>query len=265
LVIFAIRDDTLDVRSVTEGDFEYLHTNANGALWIDAVDAFVLDATVTTIFGADTIMGTAGTADADVLTVQGVASMTPLLTNPGTAANWGIFVDEAAFTYTTSSVSALGAVAESTSDALADGLAGALTMTLDRKLYTAQQDPCSRIAKSYYVVDIATAQSAGAGGEVANAVASEFWYICAVNLVTNAANGVIIAGDDTDGCGSLSEGYNGGFAAATEGWMFAANGGIALGNGMGTVIKSTTANRYLCIGQSASTQLSGVITYVSAP
>lgn len=35
-------------------------------------------------------LGTAGTASSDVITVQGIASMTPLLANPGTAANWGI-------------------------------------------------------------------------------------------------------------------------------------------------------------------------------
>lgn len=35
-------------------------------------------------------LGTAGTASTDVLSVQGIASMTPLLVNPGTAANWGV-------------------------------------------------------------------------------------------------------------------------------------------------------------------------------
>lgn len=34
--------------------------------------------------------GTAGTATGGVLTVQGVAAMTPFLVNPGTAANWGV-------------------------------------------------------------------------------------------------------------------------------------------------------------------------------
>lgn len=42
----------------------------------------------TTIAGS--APGTAGTASANVLSVQGEASMTPLLANPGTAANWGI-------------------------------------------------------------------------------------------------------------------------------------------------------------------------------
>lgn len=34
--------------------------------------------------------GTAGTAATNPITVQGIASMTPLLANPGTASNWGI-------------------------------------------------------------------------------------------------------------------------------------------------------------------------------
>lgn len=35
-------------------------------------------------------LGTAGTASTDVLTVQGIASMTPFLTNPGTIGTWGL-------------------------------------------------------------------------------------------------------------------------------------------------------------------------------
>jgi hypothetical protein len=42
----------------------------------------------TTIAGS--APGTAGSASANVLTVQGVASMTPLLTNPGTIGSWGL-------------------------------------------------------------------------------------------------------------------------------------------------------------------------------
>lgn len=47
-----------------------------------------------------------------------------------------IFADEAAFTYATSKVITIGAVAEATSDLLADGTAGALSMTLRRTLRT---------------------------------------------------------------------------------------------------------------------------------
>jgi hypothetical protein len=42
----------------------------------------------TTIAGS--APGTAGSASAQVISVQGVASMTPLLSNPGTPANWGV-------------------------------------------------------------------------------------------------------------------------------------------------------------------------------
>lgn len=42
----------------------------------------------TTIAGS--APGTAGTASTNVLSVQGIASMTPLLANPGTATSWGI-------------------------------------------------------------------------------------------------------------------------------------------------------------------------------
>lgn len=35
-------------------------------------------------------LGTAGTASTDVISVQGIASMTPFLVNPGTPANWGV-------------------------------------------------------------------------------------------------------------------------------------------------------------------------------
>jgi hypothetical protein len=42
----------------------------------------------TTIAGS--APGTAGTASANVITAQGIASMTPFLVNPGTAANWAV-------------------------------------------------------------------------------------------------------------------------------------------------------------------------------
>lgn len=136
------------------------------------------------------------------------------------------------------------------------------TVNLDAlgQLWTRQLDPCSGVAKTYYAVDIVTATTV----EIANAVASQFFYICSINLVSAGANNVVIAEDDTDGCGSISAGVTGGVTAA-EGWNFAANGGIAMGNGQGAVAKTTTAQRYLCILTSAAVQLSGSISYVSAP
>lgn len=121
-------------------------------------------------------------------------------------------------------------------------------------------DPCSAETQTSYVVNLATAATT----EIANAVASEFFYICSVNLVVAGAQGVALAEDDTDGCGSVTAGLNGGTTGAT-GWSFAANGGIVIPNTGRWALKTATANRYLCIVLSQSVQTSGTITYVSAP
>lgn len=128
------------------------------------------------------------------------------------------------------------------------------------QMWTRMRDPCSGVAKTYVVIDIVTATTV----ELANAVAGEFFYICSVNLVTAGANNVVIAEDDTDGCGSPSAGVTGGVTAA-EGWNFLANSGIVAGGGNGAIAKTTTAERYLCLLTSAAVQLSGSISFVSAP
>jgi hypothetical protein len=128
-------------------------------------------------------------------------------------------------------------------------------------LWTRTLDPCSGVVKSYYVVNISTATTV----EIANAAgASQHFYICSVNLVADDAQTVAIGEDDTDGCGSITAGLHGG-ATAAAGWSFAANGGITLGNGGASVMRTATANRYLCIITGQAAQLSGTITYVAAP
>jgi hypothetical protein len=121
-------------------------------------------------------------------------------------------------------------------------------------------DACEREAKTVYVVNISTATTT----EIANQVASEFFHICSINLVAAAAQTIAVVEDDTDACASPTAGLNGGTTAAT-GWSFAANGGIALGNGESTVMKTATANRYFCLITGQAAQISGTITYVSSP
>ena len=258
----------------------------------------------------DAAFGTAGAADAQVRTVQGVASMTPLLvdgsatTQPvsGTvtvtdgAGALNTIIDSGTVT-TVSTVTSLSQFAGAAIN-LGSGTIGTGTLRVniatddpvnDAAVETSAAigataatvptsailvggtdgtnivapyiDPCQREAKTFYYVDVATATTV----EIANSVASEFFYICSVNLVTAAANNVLIAEDDTDGCGSLSAGVSSGGTTAAEGWNFAANGGLTLGNGASAVMKTTTAARYFCLITSAATQLSGVISYVSAP
>lgn len=94
-------------------------------------------------------LGTAGTASTDVISVQGIAAMTPLLaTLSGTnniatltsITNWGNVVDDEAFTPATTRVLMSGFFADETAtDSVDEGDGGAARMTLDRKVIVQPQ------------------------------------------------------------------------------------------------------------------------------
>lgn len=218
--------------------------------------------------------GTAGTPSAQVLTVQGVTSMTPLLVT-ASATNLDVQIGGSDTVTVTGTVTAnLSATDNAVLDDIADGITvnAGTNLNTSALLTTAafqtafgtgsvvSADPCDGSAKTVHVVNMSTATTV----EIANAVSGQFFYICSINLVAAGAQTVAIVEDDTDGVGSPTAGLNGGTTAAT-GWSFAANGGIALGNGGSTVMKTGTANRYLGIITGQAVQLSGTITYVSAP
>lgn len=101
----------------------------------------------------DAAFGTAGTADAQVRSIQGVASMTPVQVSQATAANLNmteasaagiltavqllddaVIADDAAFTPATTKVHMAGFEAdEGSTDSVDEGDGGAARMTLDRK------------------------------------------------------------------------------------------------------------------------------------
>jgi hypothetical protein len=253
LVIFAIRDDTLDIRSGTEGDFEYLHTNANGALWIDAVDLFVLDTTVTTIFGSDAIFGTAGSADTDVLSIQGIASMTPLLTNPGTAENWGIYLEDGPETAGGNLMMA-GAVRRDTAATSATTAGDNATVNVDQlgRMWTRFGDPCADYAR---ITRVAVNQAtSGNNDELVGEQSGQIVYLCGFGLVTDGAVEVqFIGGTGTD-CGT-------GETDLTGPMSFAANGGISVPNG-GVPQFATAASSDLCLELSGAVEVNGWVAYV---
>lgn len=123
-------------------------------------------------------------------------------------------------------------------------------------------DPCSGVAKTTIPINISSATTTEITAALAGA--SNHYYVCSVNLVTAAANNVAIADDDSDNCGTPANGMAGGTTAGS-GWNFAANGGISLGNGGATVLKTNGTNRVVCIVTSAATQLSGTMVVVAAP
>lgn len=147
------------------------------------------------------------------------------------------------------------------SSAGASGDNATLNTDANGRLWTRIDDPCST-AKTVFVVNISSAATTEVVGTASGA--STYVYICSINLVTAAANNVALVEDDTDACASPTAGMAGGTTSGA-GWNFAANGGLTLGNGTGTVMKSAGANVYVCLITSAATQLSGTITYVLAP
>jgi hypothetical protein len=118
-------------------------------------------------------------------------------------------------------------------------------------------DPCKGQAKSYLSIN----QTANA--QLATGTASKKIYICSIHVVVAAATNVALVEGTGTTCGTSTAGVGGfGGATAATGWNFAANGGIALGNGDSSLGAEGTAADNLCLYNSGSGQVSGGISYV---
>lgn len=93
-------------------------------------------------------------------------------------------------------------------------------------------------------------------------VSAKTVYICSVTIANNAATNVaLIAGTKvTTECDTSTAGLSGGTTAAT-GWNFSANSGLTQGIGIGVIMATASTNIDVCIVQSASTQISGGISW----
>jgi hypothetical protein len=102
---------------------------------------------------------------------------------------------------------------------------------------------------------------------IATGTAAKKLYICQIILTTTAANNVAVfeATTGTTCATSAVAVYGAGTSVATaaNGFPFPANGGVSLGNGLGTVGVTTVNNNDLCIGTSTATPLTGGITYAT--
>lgn len=223
MILCARRDTSSDSSSGMDDDFSMCSVDSNGRLYVNAT---LYNSSGTEITVSDVVEDAGETADGSGPMVLSVRRDTP-------ASSAGTSGDNATF-----NTDSLGA------------------------LYARTVDPCSSTtAKQYIPIDITSATTTELTASLAGA--STYWYVCALNLVTTAANAVALVDDDTDNCASVTAGLAGGLTAA-EGWSFAANGGISMGNGAATIMKSVTANSVLCLVTSAATQLSGQIVAVPA-
>ena len=118
-------------------------------------------------------------------------------------------------------------------------------------------DPCKAQVKAYASI------SQTANAQLVAGTASKKIYVCSIHVVVAAATNVAVVEGTGTACGTGTAGVGGfGGATAATGWNFAANGGIALGNGDAAVGAESTSGDNLCIFNSGSGQVSGGISYV---
>jgi hypothetical protein len=257
------------------------------------------------------IYGTAGTANANILTVQGIASMTPLLatvTNAGTFAtqvngftSWAGGTLGAMANYGTSPGAVLvpGVNASVTASVLPTGAAtsanqtnasqktqivdgsgnviasttNALNVNVNNSNANGQAvmassspvvlasdqtvgDPCTFAAKTS--VPISQTSSA----QIITGTSSKKTYVCSIfALGADAENMSLVEGTGSV-CATGTAAVIGSTTAG-NGPNFAANGGFALGGGAGSVAIASNANAdNVCLLQSGSGRVAGVVTYV---
>jgi len=181
----------------------------------------------TLVVGLNPGTSVAGTPTGAIVTVQGVASMTPFLTNPGTAANW-----------------AIGTVASPSTNVVTTANPAA--------------DPCQTQAQTITPFTVATATTQ----TIVTGTSAKKIYVCYLYMQTGLANNVaVISGTTAGSCAANVAALVGGTTAAA-GLINAANSGQAFGNGAASVLKTATNADDICLITSAAGPLAGVIKYV---
>jgi len=111
------------------------------------------------------------------------------------------------------------------------------------------------VCDSFFNINISTATTTLA----VTGVSGRHVRICSINMVALAADNVGVISGTGATCGTGSAAIIG--TTSATGWNFAANGGLTLGSGLGTVLRTVATGDSVCIITSAATQLSGSISY----
>lgn len=146
------------------------------------------------------------------------------------------------------------------SGALASGSVASGAFASGSFLNATAGDPCMFQAKTNVPISTASGTTALVTGVSAKRV-----YVCSMSLVAATAIAVSLSEGSGTTCGTSAQAAVLGVATngtAANGISLAANGGLTLGNGGGTVAATATNANYLCLFQSGTAQLSGNLTYV---
>jgi hypothetical protein len=214
----------------------------------------------------DAVLGTASLSGVQYMmlvsedgSLQYGTSTTPLVVGDGSG-SLNVIVDSG----TVTTVSTLTTLSQFGGNAINLGAGNVGTGTLrttlaadDPLVARRAGDPC------FYGTKLVVAIDQTSGEQLFTGTASNRTYVCQINIVTATAQNIALVSGTGTVCATSLGPMAGGTTAAT-GWNFAANGGIALGDGSATVAKSDTDADNICLLQSSSGQVSGSITYVVA-
>ena len=129
--------------------------------------------------------------DVDIASALPAGSNTIGNVNPGTATNWGVYVEDAAET-AGGNLSMMGSVRRDTTASSAGSSGDNATINTDANglLWTRTIDPCSSAAKTFLPINISTATTTEITPSLAGA--STNYYVCSLVLVSAAANNVAL-------------------------------------------------------------------------
>ena len=118
-------------------------------------------------------------------------------------------------------------------------------------------DPCQGQTKVF----ISFNQTANT--KIVTGTSSKKIYVCSISIVTATAQNIAVVEGTGSVCATGTAGVQGfGGATAATGYNFAANGGIAQGNGAAAIGAEGTVTDDFCLFQSGSGQISGGMSYV---
>lgn len=248
---------------------------------VQAMQPILSDATGTSIYG------TAGVANANVITIQGIASgttvpvsgtvtATPTGTQAVSAASGtyasgalaagsvasGAMVDlgsqaDAACGTDNGSCSAIALIKRGNQNATTiNTTASASTPAGTNRIGYVSDDPCSQKIKT------TAAFSTTSGGPVSIVAlsGSTVIYVCSISAITDTAIKLSFI-DGTGGACAAAQHAIWGSTTAANGMSLAANGGFAMGSGNGSVGVTTAASAF-CLLQSGTSLVAGNISYV---
>lgn len=213
-------------------------------------------------------LGTAGTASTDVLSIQGIASMTKLLVTPDSVAlpaNQSVNVAQINGVTTLMGNGASGTGAQRVTIANdSTGVIGLSTGTntigsvkITDGTTIALTDPCSGVAKTFTPISMTTATTT----RFIAPTSAKKTYICSLVLFSAGTDNVAIVEGTGGTCGTGTAGVIGGTTAA-NGLNLVAQTGIAWGDGRSAIFATAGTNVDFCLITSAAVVLAGHVSWV---